>query len=397
MADIKEAVMNKDFREIGHCGGKLRVDVETGDDDSRAYSLGYSHSSAGPAAFFMIYAIPQGIPVATISTPGLGQEMPPPPVPGSFPLIIASDSEGRFGHRCESCGEYWRSSGAPSAWPLTCPYCGLRAPTHAFLTLGQRAYVSEFCELIESAVNAGESATIDMDALADKVGEDTERPRFYYSEVSQQNQFICGACGAWNDVLGRYAYCSSCGTRNDVAELVLAIARIREQVNGGGAPDECVKGAVSAFDTAAKKIADELIRLVPMTTARRNRLKDKRFHDIRARATDINELFGIDVFDGFQQDDIDFTAMMFHRRHIYEHGGGEVDKKYIEESGDISVRPKQTLRETKENVHRLAGLVTKMVRTLHKGFHDIFPAHPTPLKIEAEKQALMKSRQLGYR
>lgn len=358
--------MNTDFREIGHCGGKLRIEVQVNEDGGRAYSVGYSISSAGPAAFFMIYALPQGIPVATIPTLGMGQQMPAPPTPGCFPLIIASDSEGRFGHRCERCGKYWRSSGAPSAWPLTCPYCGLRAPTHAFRTLGQRAYVLAFCELIESAVNAGESATIDMDALADKVGKDTEKPRFYYSEVSQQNQFTCGACDAWNDVLGRYAYCSSCGTRNDVAELEAAIDRIRTQMNGGGAPEACVKDVVSAFDTAARKMVDELVRRVPMTTARRNRLKDKRFHDLRPRAADLKELFGIDVFDDFQANDLDFTVMMFCRRHVYEHSGGEVDEKYIRESGDASVRPKQMLRETQENAHRLAGLVTKMVRTFHR-------------------------------
>lgn len=72
MADIKEEVMNKDFREISHCGGRLRVDVETGEDGGVAYSLGYSHSSAGPAAFFMIYALTQGIPVAIITALGLG-------------------------------------------------------------------------------------------------------------------------------------------------------------------------------------------------------------------------------------------------------------------------------------------------------------------------------------
>ncbi|MCZ8125316.1 MAG: hypothetical protein O9277_18050 [Magnetospirillum sp.] len=378
--------MIEDFREIGHCGGKLQVKVQVGEDGRKAYSIGYSVSSAGPAAFFTIYASPQGIPVATISALGWGQGMPTPPYPGCFPIIIASDSEGRFGHRCNSCSEYWRSSGAPAAWPLTCPYCGFRAPTHAFLTLGQRAYVSAFCELIDSALKVGESASVDIDSLADKVGRENEIPRFYYSEIGQQSQFTCGACGAWNDVLGRYAYCSSCGTRNDAAELETAISRIREQVIGGGAPEICVKDLVGAFDTAAKKLVDELIRRVPMTTARRNKLKNKRFHDLRPRAADIRELFGIDLFDGFQCKDVDFTVMMFCRRHVYEHCGGEVDVRYIKESGDVSVKPRQMLRETQENAHRLAGLVTKMVWTLHSGFHELFPAHQIPLDIAATQR-----------
>ena len=64
---------------------------------------------------------------------------------------------------------------------------------------------------------------------------------------------------------------------------------------------------------------------------------------------------------------------MFHRRHVYEHNGGEVDEKYIRDSGDTSVRLKQVIRENQASALRIAEIVRTMGRNIHKGFHEIFP------------------------
>jgi hypothetical protein len=64
---------------------------------------------------------------------------------------------------------------------------------------------------------------------------------------------------------------------------------------------------------------------------------------------------------------------MFHRRHVYEHNGGEADEKYIADSGDASVRPKQALRETQESANRIVSIILRMCENLHAGFHEIFP------------------------
>ena len=274
---------------------------------------------------------------------------------------------------------------------MTCPYCGLRQQAHTFLTQGQRAYVQSFCELIQEAIDAGEVAEVDLDGVADKVVEGEEPPKFYYAEESQQKRFTCPACGGWNDILGRFGYCSSCGTRSEIQELEVTVAAIRESVNGGGACEAAVKDAVSIFDTVARKYVDQLVRRVPMTNRWRNRVKGQLFHNLKARAADLKEVFGIDILDGLKDKDIEFAALMFHRRHVYEHNGGEADEKYIRESGDTSVIPKQMIRETKENVHRIAVLVAKMVGNLHQGFHDIFPPDPMPIRIEADRQARMKA------
>ncbi|WP_130581868.1 hypothetical protein [Bradyrhizobium sp. Leo170] len=79
----------------------------------------------------------------------------------------------------------------------------------------------------------------------------------------------------------------------------------------------------------------------------------------------------------------------FQRRHVYEHNGGEVDEKYLRDSGDTSVRLKQSIRETQAGVHEFANLVLPMARNLHRGFHDIYePAKAAIDRYETEKKRL---------
>ncbi len=77
-----------------------------------------------------------------------------------------------------------------------------------------------------------------------------------------------------------------------------------------------------------------------------------------------------------------FAERLFHRRHVYEHKGGEADEKYIADSGE-QVRVKQALRESQQSAHRLASLVVRMAENLHAGFHEIFP--PNRERIERHK------------
>ena len=83
-----------EFQEIGHCGGKITFHVVTDADGHQNYQIGYSHSSPTPAGFFAVYAIPQGVAVDTIQLGGIGTPWNPPPIPGCYPVLIASDSEG---------------------------------------------------------------------------------------------------------------------------------------------------------------------------------------------------------------------------------------------------------------------------------------------------------------
>ena len=194
-----------EFAEIGHCGGQVTFSVKTAHDGHRVYQISFQRCRPGPLKLFAIYALPQGIAVDDIVLGGIGQSWNVPPVQGCFTVYIASDSEGRFGKQCPDCGGYWRCEGGP-----ICPYCGRQGKKYEFLTQAQKTYVSQYCELLGEALWRKEDGdhVIDMDAVADAVGKDSEKPPFYYAEQSQQNKFSCNACEGFNDILGRFGHCS---------------------------------------------------------------------------------------------------------------------------------------------------------------------------------------------
>ena len=379
-----------EFQEIGHCGGKITFHVVTDADGHQNYQIGYSHSSPTPAGFFAVYAIPQGVAVDTIQLGGIGTPWNPPPIPGCYPVLIASDSEGMYGHQCPRCSGYWRCHGGAG----TCPYCGLRAKSHQFLTQAQQQYVVQYCDALSEALDKEGDIehVVDMDAVADAVGSTTEKPPFYYAEESQQNKFTCNACGEINDILGRYGYCSVCGTRNDLQELEKAINSLRDRINSVGPYETCAKEAVSTFDSFAAQYAKQLVQRIPMTPARKGRIEKMHFHNLDKIVEQFRTIFDIDLLSGMNKEDIEFSAKMFHRRHVYEHKGGEADDKYIADSGDTSVRPKQALHETQESAHRIANLVVKIATNLHRGFHEIFPPLAEPIRWHSERMSPSKAQ-----
>lgn len=75
--------------------------------------------------------------------------------------------------------------------------------------------------------------------------------------------------------------------------------------------------------------------------------------------------------------------------HVYEHNGGEVDQKYLDNSGDATVRLKQHIHETRQGAHDLLSSLVKMARNVHGTFHELIPPIPEPIKAFEEKKARM--------
>ena len=367
-----------DFREIAHSGGQVIIRIGADAAGRRGYQQTWRHQRPVASAIFAIYALAQGVPVCGLPLGGMGSPLMPAPIPGCYMVFIGSDSEGKFGHECPSCNGYWRDEAGTNC----CPYCGMRAEVHAFLTAAQRSYIEQYCAKIREslAADADGEYTIDMDAVADAAGNEAQKPPFYYAEESQQNRFKCSTCGSFNDILGLFGYCSRCGTRNDLQELSeKVIPAIRDRINAGGPYESCVKDSVAAFDSLVGRYVGQLIRQIPLTQSRKNRLENRRFHNLQHVATELKDIFDIDILDGVKSDDVAFATLMFHRRHVYEHNGGEADEKYIADSGDKSVRPKQAIHETQDSAHQIAGLVVKMAGNLHRGFHELLPPLDGPI------------------
>jgi hypothetical protein len=85
----------------------------------------------------------------------------------------------------------------------------------------------------------------------------------------------------------------------------------------------------------------------------------------------MRDIFDINIAKDLTVDERAVAKLMFHRRHVYEHLGGEADQKYVADSGD-NVRVGQALRETVDSAHRIVGIVHKLACNVHAGFHEIF-------------------------
>ncbi len=129
---------------------------------------------------------------------------------------------------------------------------------------------------------------IDMDQVAEAVARQGDRPAFYVAEQSQQRKFNCTACGEFNDIRGRFGYCSVCGTRNDLDEFLIQVRSIRDRLNTEEAPPEdCLRDAASAFGSFATQVAKQLFERVPMTPRRQGLLAGMGFYNIRAAASNL--------------------------------------------------------------------------------------------------------------
>lgn len=389
--------MNEDFREIAHSGGKITFTIGSDAQGRRGYQISVSSSRPVPVVMIAVYALPQGVPVGSIQLGGIGTPWNPPPFPGCYPVMIQSDSHGQFGHHCPQCRGYWRSG----PWPSVCPYCNLHADGYQFLSNAQLQFVRHYCTVLLDAmekIEVGE-VTIDMDEVADAAEKDVaDRPAFYIAEESQQHKFKCQACDEFNDILGRFGYCSLCGTRNDLAEFenTTAIA-IRERLNTDAPPQDCVRDSVAAFDTLVSQYAKQLAEQVPMTSRRITRLTKYSFHDLDETRKLLRDWFDIDICSGIKEADVTQARMMFYRRHLYEHNGGEVDEKYLEKSSDATVRLKQVIRETQEGAHALLGTLTKMARNLHAGFHELIEVMNEPIHAFEEKKKRIEASRRGIK
>jgi hypothetical protein len=381
---MAEAEVTDEFLTIPHCGGKVTFNYET-IDGNRQVSAIYSSDSPFPASMFGVWALPNGHVVGTAATGWQGQGVPPPPSSDAFEVQIASDRESMFGRHCRSCNRYFRTNSAPFLWRQTCPYCGVRATTHYFTTPAQARYVKYYVEKLFDGINSEARQTIiNLDEIADDAAKGLPKPTFYYEGERQQLKFKCEVCKTYTDVLGHYAYCCCCGTKNNIAVLRESLNLIKNQSAGHPRPSDLLKLCVSEFESCGRDYVGQLAKWIPATPKRKQRALAIRFHDVDRFSRELSELFDIDPQRGISADDLAFARTRFFRRNLYEHRGGVVDQEYIDLSGDQK-RLGQALRETDGNVRSLCDIVTKLALNIHEGFHSILPPEQKALDVLARR------------
>lgn len=377
---MAEEKLDDEFVLIPHCGGKVTFTFERSERGVQA-SASHVFESPFPASMFGVWALPNGKVVGTGATGWQGPGVPPPPSADAIEVQIASDRESMFGRHCHQCDKYFRTNSAPFLWRQTCPYCGTRAPTHIFTTPAQARYVRHYVGKLFEGVNTDASEiTIDLDEISDAAAKGIEKPTFYYEGEKQQLKFKCESCKTYTDVLGHYAHCCCCGTKNNVAVLRNSLERIKGQASAHAKPSDLVKLAISEFESCGRDYVEQLAKRIPATPKRKQRIALIRFHDTARFSHELKEIFDIDPQQGISPDDLEFARIRFFRRNLYEHRGGIVDQEYIDLSGEQK-RLGQALRETDANVRSLCDIILKMAANIHESFHLILPPEKKALEI----------------
>jgi hypothetical protein len=332
----------KDFQEIAHCGGKETLHVTADANGNRSFAVGFIQDAPGPASVVGIYVLlPQGTPIADFSLGGIGPA--PDSLPGNaMPILLGSDSHGCWGHQCRRCKGYFRNGVHPAIYPLTCPYCALRAAGHQFLTPAQLKYIGHCATTLIDALNSDmapnteKEIVIDMDVKANE-GREPLRPDFYYASETQQTQYKCSKCNEFNDIRGIYGYCVACGWRNNLAAVKEVFAKLRSSLNDRAhSPENTVKLAISEYDACCRDFVTQICRRIAMKPGRKAHLQRALFHDIDSDALELlKSMFDVDLRRDIE--DVPFVRMMMHRRHVFEHNAGVADQRYLDLSGDTSV------------------------------------------------------------
>nr|WP_321442066.1 hypothetical protein [uncultured Hyphomonas sp.] len=388
-----------DFEEIAHCGGQIIFTISCGPEGQKQYQTTIKMTRGGPAAWIGVYArIFDGVPILNFNMGGLGQPWDPQCPEGCAPVFLGSDSRECWGCKCPECEKYFRHSEHPSVYPLTCPYCGVLAPGVYFLSDAQRLYIRHYIEQLVTGIeqdmepNTTKEITIDMDAIVD-MADGESRPAFYQAEESQQTQFKCPECAAFNDVRGLYAYCGSCGKRNNVARLEATTACLRADLNEGRiTPEDAIRKAASEFDACCRDFVGQLCDRIPLKPARQTQFRNAAFHDLDSDVVQqIQAKFDVDLFRGMK-DQRPFVRKMMHRRHVFEHKGGVIDQRYVDESGDAEAQIGDLIRENQGNANDFISAINRMVKNLDSDFHQTFPLTEWPVTNHQEYLARIQNR-----
>lgn len=358
-----------EFVELPLSGGKVEFKRES----DGAFSATWRHSNPWAAGIFQLAVSYDGTILGIVPPRGIGQPIGAPQP--SVLVWITSDRHGMYGKQCPACKSYFRMNGAPVV--CGCPYCGVQAGGHQFLTANQREYVRAFCEAYLKALDEGVSVTIDLDEIVKQLPDN--RPKWHYAEQKQQTTFKC-KCKTTTDILGEYGICPSCGHSNFksifeskmdalASKFSEADATIKDR-NAREVEWVNLTQCVSDFEAMANEVRKHLLP-IPMTPKRREALGGLSFQALLKSQESILRWYGFDILEGVAEDDRSFLHRMFHRRHLFTHKGGRVDQEYLDNTGDGTVKLNQTVRVRSNEISRLIQLVKACGVRLATGFDSI--------------------------
>jgi len=266
----------------------------------------------------------------------------------SVTAYIQSDEHCMWGRNCPVCRKYFRTNHIMG--DTSCPYCSEIAPSLAFITADQSAYIVACYDAFARSFMGNKNASVDEADITDS------RTAWHYAEVKQQVHFKCETdkCGTETDILGDgSAYCPRCGSSNGrkvfiksmndmLAELSEIKASVSDESKRGSEWERMVKDSVTNLEALANHLRSKLLR-IPMTPKRRKQLQSESFQNPLQADKSLREWFDVGLMEWAGTDAIpkrrlptepSFVKKMFQKRNVLVHNRGIVNNEYLERSGD---------------------------------------------------------------
>ncbi len=314
---------------------------------------------------------------------------------------IPTGADGMVGRRCKnpSCSPgYFKvklgtgiTEGQTEAY---CPYCRSSGEPASFMTEEQIEYAKELIlreatkginNMIEDALELGPSRKKRFGGdfmsfeLSYKPGYlPNVRPPF---EEELRRDITCPKCGLQHAVFGLANWCPDCGSDTFlihvdkefavVKSMLGDVKRRYEQLGARVAArdvENAIEDIVSIFEAALRAITRRHMKGLGVSDvdaeeALRKRVGNK-YQNLELAAEVWQREFGVDLFEGFQKQDVEMLRSTFEKRHPITHNLGIVDRKYLEkvQSGELEGRD---VRVTPAEIEGAMAFSGQVIQRLH--------------------------------
>ena len=288
-----------------------------------------------------------------------------------FEIAVPSDGKGFIGRACDAadCGQYFKIRIPDHKEALFCPYCGVSYSKNSLLTREQSEYIHEAAieeirvyamEEIQKAFKDAFRGSRNVSVKHGKIP--PKRPvAARYKEREVDTELHCPECSTQFQVYGIFGYCPGCKCEN----LQIYDANwvmIRQRLASSPDPKRELRHAygdlVSTFEFFCKRRGERI-------TSERGK-----FQMLDEAQKFFSKHAHLDILGGLSGPELLALRRVFQKRHVYVHGGGIIDDRYVrivpEDSHLLGTEAALSEQELSEGATAMRLAISKLVRHLER-------------------------------
>lgn len=285
-----------------------------------------------------------------------------------FDISFPTD-EGFFGRECNNpgCKKYFRVYIDSFETDLFCPYCGTKFSGSELWTPEQQRYAQQVAEEKAKEYMLGE-----LDKMFGNLARSTRGNKYFtlkhtpknyrarnimpnYSEKKVDTELVCPECQFRFQVLGIFGFCPNCKTENIKiydANLTIILKEIKENQDPNRALRHAYNDLVATFEHFCQRKAASFTE------------ESARFQVLKEARDFFKKRIGKDMYDGISADDQKEIRRVFLKRHLYEHNGGIVNAKYIQQMPEDHKYLGNLAPLSEEEFKNAAGILRRIISNL---------------------------------